>query len=280
VGAVTSGIMAILGPFANEENNSMTEAEWIKMWLADEDFDFLFNFLDGKVKPSERKLRLFACNCSRCIWRLITDESTRRAVETAEQFADGQITESWLAAVHNNAEGAFREAWDHRPTAEVDGGLQLTDRDATVACDILGLAELVLRPYFDPIVSRDAVDSVAGIVSRSAIFQEQWGTEAGDSAAEEALQSDWPRLLQLFRCMFGNPFRPVTIDRSCLGWNGATIPKLAQVIYENYRFTDLPILADALEESGCANGEILGHCRQQVEHGRGCWVVDLMLGKS
>jgi hypothetical protein len=44
--------------------------------------------------------------------------------------------------------------------------------------------------------------------------------------------------------------------------------------------TTSPILADALEEAGCTNPEILEHCRTQGEHVRGCWVVDLVLGRG
>jgi hypothetical protein len=80
--------------------------------------------------------------------------------------------------------------------------------------------------------------------------------------------------------LFGNPFRPVALDAACLVWNDGTIPKLAQAIYEERAFNRLPILADALEEAGCTDADILGHCRQPGSHVRGCWVVDAILGKS
>ena len=67
---------------------------------------------------------------------------------------------------------------------------------------------------------------------------------------------------------------------SWLSWNDGTIPKLAQAIYDDRAFDRLPILADALEEAGCDNADILNHCRQPGEHVRGCWVVDLLLNKS
>ncbi|HEY7152572.1 MAG TPA: hypothetical protein VH575_01315 [Gemmataceae bacterium] len=82
------------------------------------------------------------------------------------------------------------------------------------------------------------------------------------------------------RDIFGNPFRPVTINSSWLAWNDGTIPKLAQAIYDDRVFDHLPILADALGEAGCTNADILAHCRAGGEHVRGCWVVDLVLGKS
>jgi len=80
--------------------------------------------------------------------------------------------------------------------------------------------------------------------------------------------------------LFGNLFHSVVIDSSWLAWNNHTIPKLAQAIYDDRAFDRLPILADALEEAGCTNADILNHCRQSGEHVRGCWVVDLLLGKS
>jgi hypothetical protein len=87
-------------------------------------------------------------------------------------------------------------------------------------------------------------------------------------------------LAALVRDIFGNPFRPVTIDPSWLAWNDGTVVKLAQGIYDDRTFDCLPILADALEEAGCDKADILTHCRQPGEHMRGCWVVDLLLGKE
>ena len=84
---------------------------------------------------------------------------------------------------------------------------------------------------------------------------------------------------ELVHDIFGNPFRPATIDPKWLAWNDGTVPKLAQTIYDDRRFDLLPILADALEEAGCDDAGILAHCRGTGPHARGCWVVDLILGK-
>jgi hypothetical protein len=70
------------------------------------------------------------------------------------------------------------------------------------------------------------------------------------------------------------------VETIWLSWNDGIVPKLAQAIYDDRVFDRLPILADALEEAGCTNADILNHCRQPGEHVRGCWVVDLLLGKS
>ena len=79
------------------------------------------------------------------------------------------------------------------------------------------------------------------------------------------------------RCVLGNPFRPVAVVPS---WLTSTVVALAQGIYEDRAFDRMPILADALQDAGCDNDDILNHCRQSGEHVRGCWVVDLLLGKS
>lgn len=72
-------------------------------------------------------------------------------------------------------------------------------------------------------------------------------------------------------------FRSVTVSPS---WQTATVVGLATAIYEERAFDRMPVLGDALEDAGCDNADILKHCRQPGEHVRGCWCVDLVLGKS
>jgi hypothetical protein len=86
----------------------------------------------------------------------------------------------------------------------------------------------------------------------------------------------WPSS-SLVRCIFGNPFRPATLDPA---WRTDTVVALARGIYDDRAFDRLPILADALQDAGCDNDDILNHCRDAGPHARGCWVVDLVLGKS
>ena len=99
---------------------------------------------------------------------------------------------------------------------------------------------------------------------------------AGDVGVsdEEAVQ------IKILRDIIGNPFRPVALDRALLTWQGRTIPQLAQGFYNERAFDRLPVLADALEEAGCDNADILAHCRGPGPHVRGCWLVDLLLGKE
>ena len=79
------------------------------------------------------------------------------------------------------------------------------------------------------------------------------------------------------RDIFGNPFRPVTFDPR---WRTSDVLGLARAIYDDRAFDRMPILADALMDAGCADEQVLGHCRGDGPHVRGCWVVDLVLGKE
>jgi hypothetical protein len=81
----------------------------------------------------------------------------------------------------------------------------------------------------------------------------------------------------LQRDIFGNPFRAVTLDPQ---WLTSTVLLLARGIYEDRAFDRLPILADALMDAGCDSADILDHLRGPGPHARGCWVLDLILGKE
>jgi hypothetical protein len=85
----------------------------------------------------------------------------------------------------------------------------------------------------------------------------------------------------LTRCLFGNPLRPPPdILPSVLAWQDGTVVKLAQAIYDDRAFERMPVLADALEEAGCSDPQLLGHLRGPGPHVRGCWVVDVILGRA
>ncbi len=82
---------------------------------------------------------------------------------------------------------------------------------------------------------------------------------------------------ELLREIFGNPFRPVVADPR---WLTETAVGIARGIYDDRAFERLPILADALQDAGCENADLLTHGREPGTHVRGCWVVDSVLGKS
>jgi hypothetical protein len=89
------------------------------------------------------------------------------------------------------------------------------------------------------------------------------------------------------RCIFGNPFRPSSINPTWLAWDGGTVVKLAEAAYEQRAeprglldATRLSVLADALEDAGCTDSELVSHLRSPEPHVRGCWAVDLVRGRS
>ncbi len=84
----------------------------------------------------------------------------------------------------------------------------------------------------------------------------------------------------LIRDIFGNPLRPANLHVHHLRKNKGRSLKIARTIYDERAFDRMPLLADALEYAGCDDADIFAHCRNGGEHVRGCWVVDLLLGKS
>jgi hypothetical protein len=203
----------------------------------------------GKVtrtKLGKRKLRLYACGCCRLIWDQLQDRRLRDAVEIAERFAEGQATKEELEAAHSNT----GELWVGGLERDAPGVQQRTA--ACLARDTLKVnafsAAFYMTVYPVPL---------AGCF---------------ETARGETL------LCNLIRCVFGNPFRaPPAINRNWVEWNNGIIRKLAASIYQERRFQELGVLADALSDAGCDNEEILGHCRQLgADHCRGCWVLDLL----
>ncbi len=81
----------------------------------------------------------------------------------------------------------------------------------------------------------------------------------------------------LLRDIVGNPFRPVAFAPA---WRTSDVVALVRGIYDDRAFDRMPILADALQDAGCDNDDVLTHCRADAVHARGCWVVDCILGKS
>jgi hypothetical protein len=94
------------------------------------------------------------------------------------------------------------------------------------------------------------------------------------SGHDDATQGE---LAALVRDIFGNPNRPLAVDPS---WRTSTVLALAKTIHEDRAFDLMPILADALQDAGCGDADLLDHCRGPGPHARGCWVIDLLLGRE
>jgi hypothetical protein len=236
----------------------MTEAEW----LAGTDARKMLEFV--RQRASCRKQRLFACACMRRLDHLLVDERSRQAIEAAERYADEPNSRT-LAAIRrawSAAEYAYSEAWQWA-------------RGVTVF--------RVGRPM--PHRFTD-VELAAAFLATSVVAEDLNGMDTGWWSILERSTFNAASSL-LARDILGDPFHPPAINPSWLVWNDACVLRLAQVTYEERQLPlgtldngRLAILADALEEAGCTNADILNHCRQPGEHVRGCWVIDLILGKE
>jgi hypothetical protein len=224
----------------------MTEAEW----LAGTDVRAMLRSLRGRA--GDRKLRLFACACWQRLRHLLQDGHLRWFLGLLEPHADGLVQPQELWAARQAAWVAFQSRLTGQPTAETR-------------------EELAARRLRQWGAHANAWTSAveAGRTARGVAAQiGEWA-----AAAEAKFQCD------LLREVFGNPFRPSAVDPVWLAWEGGTVRRLAEAVYEGRTFEQLPILADALEEAGCTHAGLLAHCRQQPgAHVRGCWVTDLILG--
>lgn len=220
----------------------MTEQEW----LVSTDSQAMLKHVADRV--SERKSRLFACACVRHVWHLLTDERSRLAVEVAERFADGEATVEELSAARY---AAWYAAWDVAWATSKDGARA---------------------------VARAAASYVAWDATKDA-------TKAAAWAATKAAAWDATRYAQatIVRDILGNPWR-MPILKHPLPW---IVRNLAEAAYSERLDHDgtldpdrLTVLADALEESGCLDADILDHLRGPGPHYRGCWALDLILNKE
>jgi hypothetical protein len=100
------------------------------------------------------------------------------------------------------------------------------------------------------------------------------------ACAEVAGGAEPAKQAALLRDLFGTPGRPVAVLPAWRTWQDGAAVQVARAIYEERCFEDFPVLADALEEAGCADAEVLNHCRLPGGHARGCWLLDALLGKE
>ncbi len=229
----------------------MTEEEW----LACADPTQMLKFLRGKA--SDRGLRLFLYACCRHIWHLLTDMRWRELVQTLEQYADGFASEADLIQAKFGSDAASEDA-----------------SDAYVA----GTKKALLHAQAEEL-DEVSVESMMAVVA---------GSVPIESAFAAVQAAWWGKQLEIqaarLRDIFGNPYRPTTINPN---WLTPTVINLASAAYEERCLPSgvldtarLAILADALEDESCDYADILGHLRSPGPHVRGCHVLDLLLGKE
>ena len=221
----------------------MTESEWLECTSPDTRLwaFYLPEHLAGHLPMSERKKRLFVVGCCRRIWAVL-DQQGRHAVEVAERLADGHASpEEWEAAQRPVAE----RGWDKE-------GVNVLDYPSAAA-SMSGCG----YDYFEtPRLAARACGNPVEMFTQVA----------------------------LVRCIMSNPFRPASINPT---WLTPAVTNLAQSAYDERAMPSgeleparLAVLSDALEEAGCDNEDILNHLRSPGSHVRGCWALDLILGKS
>jgi hypothetical protein len=236
----------------------MTEPQW----LSCKDPVILWREVESRnLDQKERKVRLLACACCRRVWHLLTDERSRDAVDGAERYADRRLKLDRLKVLST-------AAWE-----AVQAARQFSLRSAAEA---VGDASGIGRPT-PCAVSFSVADAIAGS-----------GSIGRPSRSDLMTTPKWRRAQKLHaaltRDIFGNPFRAVTIETT---WRSKVVIALTKAAYDNRNLPEgtlepdrLAVLADALEDAGCTDAAILEHLRGAGPHVRGCWAVDLLLGKS
>ena len=212
-------------------------------WLNCNDPFRMTRWLKRLMTP--RQFRLFACACCRSTWDELTAVPAREAVETLERYADKRADVGELDEARRVAEEEMNRLWS--VAEEMSGGW--VDSLNVQAAVLWAAIQSAFRPQIEP---------------------EQWQFGWYRNGASEC---------RLFRDIFGNPFRKTVWDPLWEAWDGGALRRLAEGIYAERRFGDLPILGDALEDAGCTDDSILSHCRASGEHVRGCWVVDWLSGQ-
>jgi hypothetical protein len=234
----------------------VTEAEWDSC----ADLDELLWFLQDSGRTTDRKLRLFACACCRRIWERLCERCSRQAVEIAERYADGKASFEELEAAFLAADRVWTTP---------------TSREGRPEYHALDAARLAAHPEMRGLADGTATSAAMAVHERGQDFRKE-------RASEQARQCG------LLRDLFGPPlFRPVAIEDGWLAWNGGTVRRLAEAAYRERSLPGgalntarLGVLADALEEAGCTDADLLGHLRGPGAHVRGCWAVDLLSGRE
>jgi hypothetical protein len=257
-------------------------------WLSGTDPTALLESLRKTGRASDRKLRLFAAASCRRIWPLLVHDVSHRAVEFAESFADGLEPTEELRRVWEVTEEVWVCLADTYRSNPMDPN---NEYDAVVLQAGIHLGAIGAAAG----AATAAVGGTQGEASLLTCWQyaseaAAWASVPIDAEYDDpkALARERAGQAALLRDLFGPlPFREVCIDPGWLARHENTVRRLAAAIYEERVLPQgtldrrrLAVLADALEEAGCTNEDVLSHCRSPSDHVRGCWLLDLILGKE
>jgi hypothetical protein len=239
-----------------------------EQWLACDEPRRMIAYLQTMGKAGGRKCRLLMCALARSLWADLPDVQSRAANEAAEAFADGCLGADALrdAAAHARlAHDESREAFIAARRA-AGGKYRKHVKQAAARADASAVAAwsaadepLSFWDWDYSMHVSDPLDYYDSIAAVESLLRKQSG---------------------LVFDLFGNPFSPAALDVAWLAWEDGSVARLASAIYDGRRFEDMPILADALEDAGCREDELLEHLRSPGPHARGCHVLDLLTGRS
>jgi hypothetical protein len=241
----------------------MTQQEWLMSTRADD----LLRFIEPNT--SDRKLHYYAIACARRITLLLPHPASLEGIDLLERFVEGKASEEELLRVSYHVEGAAFcfDYVDYTGSPTARKWIQEVGQIPRSK-----LEELINDPQLASAEPREILKSAAYMVDAD-VSPTPFARRASDWA--QSARSPF-HSVPLLRDIFGNPFRPVAFEPE---WRSDTAVSLAKHIYEARDFAQMPILADALQDAGCDNTDILSHCRDpQQTHVRGCWVVDMILG--
>jgi hypothetical protein len=256
----------------------MTEAEW----LACADPTRMMDYLPGRA--SARKLRLLACACCRAVLRVIPDGQCRQGIDLAEQMADKSASEQEVGQFRPSIQSKARKAEEwaiNSARGRSRGGWWSSDQ---------GPEKYLGYQSGNQALTAAALSLFTQAVGLSLGAVGEW-RQSAEAARSAMSQIEYPTeeyLCEVLACLVGNPFRPSPpVPPAVLAWNDGTVRLLAEVIDQERKLPEgafdnsrLAILADALLDAGCDDEELLAHLHYSGPHVRGCWAVDLILGKS
>jgi hypothetical protein len=252
----------------------MTEEEWLAPPAdvpATTAIELMMNFL-LEEGCRERKLRLFAHAICQRLEPVLVDERCRTALNGLEMYADGRCGLEDFESHAALARAAF-ETISH----SLGGPASERSNPRFHAAHAVRHATEARNAFAAPgyMISGIGAASWGAIVAAGLVVSDN----ASDGTEEDAAyQAEAEVQVRLLRDIFGNPFRPVEFDPE---WRTTTALQLAQCIYAERAFDRLPILADALQDAGCDSDDLLAHLRDTTApHVRGCWALDLVLGKE